>query len=132
MKKFKLDQHPKIEMGFKIPEGYFEALPQKVMRQLDDNIPVIALRPQNSWMWAAAAILVLALAIPMLNKIQPNSAVDSLAIENYLVTQSGISSYEMAEMLSPEELAELQDYQFEDMQIEEALSQQDVEHYIEY
>lgn len=132
MKKFKLDQHPKIETGFRIPDHYFEELPAKVMQRLQ-NTPVISLRSRRSWVWSAAAILILALALPLLNKLQLSDAkVDSVAIENYLVTQSGISSYELAELLSPEELSQLQDYQLDDMQIEEALSQQDVEHYIEF
>lgn len=133
MKKFRLDEHPKIETGFKVPEHYFEELPAKVMRRLENEAPVISLQPRRSWIWSAAAILILALALPLLNKLRPfDSKVDSVAIENYLVTQSGISSYEMAELLSSEELSQLQDYQLDDMQIEETLSQQDVEHYIEF
>ncbi|HSN47919.1 MAG TPA: hypothetical protein VLR29_04080, partial [Flavobacterium sp.] len=67
MKTFKLDTTPKIESGFKTPENYFDTFSAKVMQQIPNQEPkIISLFSKNkSWIYAAAAVLVLALTLPI-------------------------------------------------------------------
>ena len=48
MKDFKLDNEPKINTGFQIPEHYFEQFSEKVMTKLPNQEPkVLSLCPQR-------------------------------------------------------------------------------------
>jgi len=111
MKDFKLDQH-KLKTGFKTPDGYFEGLADKVMQQLPEPqarvIPLYRRKPV--WLSAAAAfIIMLGFGIFFRSMLFTTQTVqpDAEAIENYLVYQQGISSYQLSQNLDQQDIAEL-------------------------
>ena len=107
MKKFKLENEPKIETGFKTPEHYFENFSIKMMEQLPNNEPkVISIfqKRKNIFM-LVAAVLVLALMVPILNYSTENSKdLDAVALENYITYQSNVNQYDLISVLESEDI----------------------------
>ena len=131
MKPFKLEEHSKIGTGFKIPDGYFDTVTEDVMQRLESEPKVIALhRRKNNWIFAAAAVLVLSLTIPIINKFEEKDQLDAAEIESYLAYHAAISDDVIVDLLEKEDIKNIKiDYQLEDRSIEEALPS-DIENYI--
>lgn len=110
MKDFKLDNEPKINTGFQIPENYFEQLSEKVMTKLPNQEPkVISLWDRNKkWIYGAAAVVVLSLSIPIANQLQNNSNESTNEIENYLAYHASISNDDLVELLEEEDIAKIE------------------------
>lgn len=135
MKDFKLDNEPKITSGFTTPEGYFDTFSDRLLSQLPKQEPkVISIfSTKRTWYYAAAAILVLMLSIPIYNKVTTRSEeVDSATLENYLACQSTISEEEIVNLLEQKDLDKMKlEFNIEDKDIEEALnSNSNLEQYI--
>ena len=124
MKDFKLDSEVRLKSGFTAPEAYFESFADRLMLQLPVReikvVPLYKRRPV--WVTSAAAALVLSLSLVFTQK---ESAPDNNSIENYLVYQSGISSYELIQNLDQEEISEL-----EKSVLDEAISDEDLDRYL--
>lgn len=98
MKEFKLDQHPKISAGFKVPENYFDTFSATLLADLPNKeakvIPLFSKR--KKLIWAAAAILIGVLSIPLYNHFHSSTAAfDSTDLENYLAYQPNITEYDL-------------------------------------
>ncbi|HYD91300.1 MAG TPA: hypothetical protein VEA37_07400 [Flavobacterium sp.] len=124
MKDFKLDSEVRLKSGFTAPEAYFESFADRLMLQLPVReikvVPLYKRRPV--WVTSAAAALVLSLSLVFTQK---ESAPDNNSIENYLVYQSGISSYDLIQNLDQEEISEL-----EKSVLNEAISDEDLDRYL--
>lgn len=130
MKKFSLNDY-KAQSPYQAPLGYFDTLPDVVMQKLPQRRAKRISR-DRSWLWATASVVVLSLAVPALDRLtQTDVLVDDESVENYLVTQSDIPSYELAENLDDAALANLHTG-IDPEKIENALYLQDVEHYLNY
>jgi len=121
MKSFKLDTTPKIKPGFAVPDGYFENFQAAMMQQLRPEPKVVALHQnRKSWWYAAAAVLVLALSIPILDNVTPAADSDLTAIDYYLA-QNEISDEQIVELLTVEEISKIKiENDPDDAAIEEA------------
>jgi hypothetical protein len=111
MNEFKLDNEPKIRTGFKVPDGYFESLTDKVMQQIPEpEVKTIPLYHSfTTWYAAAAAVLLLAFGAglyfkPGTGETQP----DNSAIESYLVYQANISNYDLYQSLDDDDIKDLE------------------------
>lgn len=110
MKSFKLDNEPKIKPGFTTPDNYFGDFTEKMMAQLpeQETARIIPLkRKKTAWMYAVAAILIVALSVTFIFRtgaVQP----DDDAIENYLVYQGSITTYDIIQELDDSDIAELE------------------------
>jgi hypothetical protein len=126
MKAFKLENEPKIESGFKTPEHYFENFSAKVLQQLPKEEPkVISLfQKRKIVMMMAAAILVIALMIPIVNTYTTKTKeLDSNTLENYLTYQSNMNQYELINELDSEDINKINTtVVLEDETIEDLLS----------
>ncbi len=134
MKDFKLDNEPKINTGFQIPEHYFEQFSEKVMTKLPNQEPkVISLWDRNKkWIYGAAAVIVLSLAIPLANQLQNTSQEETLEIENYLAYHSSLTNDDIIDLLDEEDIAKIEVTNSIDNQtMEDELTQNiDIENYI--
>ena len=135
MKTFKLDNEPKIKTGFTVPENYFEDFSTKMMQQLPENEPkVISIfARKKTWMYAAAAILVLALSLPIYNNyFSHSSEIDEATLENYITYHSTVSDTDIVNLLNEQDIQKMSvDLDIEDVTIENELSQnKNLEHYI--
>lgn len=111
MKNFKLDSELKIKSGFKAPEHYFNSLTDRVMQQVyaQENTTIPLRRNKTAWFSGIAAVFVIALTVSLFFLIETEETYpDDDAIENYLVYQSGISSYDFVQELNEEDLNELE------------------------
>lgn len=111
MEHFNLDNTPKIKPGFKAPEGYFDTLTDKLMQQLpQQEIKVVPLyNRKRVWISAVAAVFVVITGLGIFFKMNTETTVpDDAAIENYLVYQSGLSSYDLMQALDEQDIAELE------------------------
>jgi hypothetical protein len=126
MKAFKLENEPKIESGFKTPEHYFENFSAKVLQQLPKEEPkVISLfQKRKIVMMMAAAILVIALMIPIVNTYTTKTKeLDSTTLENYLTYQSNMNQYDLINELDSEDINKINTtVVLEDETIEDLLS----------
>lgn len=110
MKTFKLENEPKTKSGFTTPENYFEDFSAKVMRKLPENEPKIisVFARKNTWLYAAAAILLLALTIPMYINFKANSSeIDDVTLENYITYHSNVSDTDLVNLLDEEDIQKI-------------------------
>jgi hypothetical protein len=111
MKEFKLENEPKIESGFKTPDHYFDHLSAKVLEQLPKNEPkVISIfQKRKTVIMMVAALLILALMIPIYTSISTNSKeLDETTLENYLAYQSNLNQYDLISELETEDITKMQ------------------------
>lgn len=135
MKTFKLENEPKIEPGFKTPENYFDTFSARVMQQLPEEEPkVISLfSRRKTWIYAAAAILVLALTIPVYNNFSGRSTeIDAATLENYIAYHSTVSDTDLVNLLDEKDIQKINiDLNIDDKVIENELSEDNnLEHYL--
>ena len=135
MKDFKLDNESKIASGFTILDGYFDTFSEKILAQLpkQETKDVSIFNSRKTYYYAAAAILVLMLSIPIYTKYATNSEeIDSVTLENYIAYQSNISEEEIVNLLEQEDLDKMKlELNVDDKDIEDALnSNTNLEQYI--
>ena len=127
MKTFKLDKEPKIETGFTVPENYFENFSAKMMQQLPENEPKIIsiFARKKTWMYAAAAIMVLALSLPIyFNNFSHSSEIDEATLENYISYHSTVSDTDLVNLLDEQDIQKMSvDLDLEDVIIDSELSE---------
>jgi len=111
MKPFDLENKNEIKSGFKVPENYFEQFEAKMMAQIqpesETKIVSIFYRKQV-WMSAIAAIVLLAIAIPVYFNMANNNNLDATTIEMYLLQQQGIGITELSKHLTDEDIVALE------------------------
>lgn len=110
MKNYYLETDKKITSGFKVPENFFDSFSENLTQQLPANeVKVISFYARNKkWIYAAAAIVVLSLSLPIVYHMENNEEqLSASEIENYLTQQSSISEDEIVNMLEQEDIAKL-------------------------
>lgn len=126
MNAFNLENQPKIKSGFKTPEGYFENFSEQMMVRINqEEKPVISIfQRRRNWFLAAAAVLIVGLMIPFMNKSnREDYPIDDATMENYLAYQSNISQYDLVNLLDKEDVEALEsDLRVDDAVVESALS----------
>ena len=126
MKTFKLENEPKIQTGFKIPENYFDDLSIKIMEQLpaSESKVISIFKKRKSLILMAAAILILALMIPILNNLSTTKKeLDSTTLENYITYQSNVNQYDLISVLESEDITNMNtSIVLEDQAVEDVLS----------
>ena len=135
MKNFKLGNEPKITTGFTTPDGYFDSFSEKVLAQLPkQETKVISIfSSKKVWYFAAAAILILMLSIPLFTKYSnQQEEIDTATLENYIAYQSNISEEEIVNLLEQDDLDKMKlDFNIDDAAIEDALkSNSNLEQYL--
>ena len=113
MKSFDLENSPKIKSGFKVPDGYFEEFNAKLTEQLAIEVEpkVIVLHSRKTlWYFAIAAILLIAISIPVYQnwKVNMSPQLNQDEIENYLSDHSAISTEDLITLLNEEDILALQ------------------------
>ena len=135
MKNFNLGNEPKITSGFTTPDGYFDTFSEKVLAQLPkQETKVISIfSSKKVWYFAAAAILILMLTIPLFTKYSTQQEeIDTATLENYIAYQSNISEEEIVNLLEQDDLDKMKlDFNIDDATIEDALkSNSNLEQYL--
>jgi len=135
MKNFKLGNEPKITSGFTTPDGYFDTFSEKVLAQLPkQETKVISIfSSKKVWYFAAAAVLILMLSIPLFTKYSTQQEeIDTATLENYIAYQSNISEEEIVNLLEQDDLDKMKlDFNIDDATIEDALkSNSNLEQYL--
>jgi hypothetical protein len=127
MNEFKLDNEPKITSGFTTPDSYFDTFSEKVMAQLPkESSKVISIATNRKrWLFAAAAVLILALSVPIFNKLSTNTTeLDQQTLEDYITYNSEISENDLVDLLEKEDIEKMNvDYNLQDKDVEDLLSE---------
>ncbi len=104
------EQDPKLPKteGFKVPDGYFDKVGEKILSQKKET-KVVRLYPYRKWLYTAASIAaVILIVIGLQWQGDQNLSFNDIAnmeLEAYFDDHAtGISSYELAEVLELEEL----------------------------
>ena len=111
MKRFDLEHNKEIKSGFKVPENYFEQFEAKLMEQIstEKETKVISLfQRRQIWISAVAAVVLLAIGIPVYFNMAKENNLDAGTIEVYLSQQQGIGITELSKHLTDEDIAELE------------------------
>ena len=111
MKPFDLENKNEIKSGFKVPENYFEQFEAKMMAQIpvEKETKVVSLFYRKQvWISSIAAVLLLAIAIPVYFNMVKENNLDAGTIEVYLSQQQGIGITELSKHLTDEDIAELE------------------------
>ncbi len=135
MKPINLDNEPKIETGFKVPENYFENFSERLLTKLPEKeVKVISIfEKQKNWLFAVAAILVLAISIPvLLNYSNKYNQIESLTLENYITNNSNINDNDLAELLTQNDIENIKiDLKIEEKTLEnELLENENLEEFL--
>jgi hypothetical protein len=106
MKTFKLENEPKIKTGFKSPDHYFDDFSAKVFQQINErDAKVIPIYKRKQLMtMIAAAVIVIALMIPIVNNYNKSRELDEAALETYLTYQSNINQYDLIRELDTKDI----------------------------
>ena len=110
MKNNLLENEKKITSGFIVPEDYFANFSADLMQKLPaKEIKTIPFYARNKkWIYSAAAILVIALSLPIVFQMEKEEELLSdTEIENYLTKQNVISEDEIINCLEKEDLVNL-------------------------
>ncbi|MCF7568573.1 hypothetical protein L3X37_09370 [Sabulilitoribacter arenilitoris] len=112
--------------GFKTPEGYFDSLEERIIQNLSEEketkvIPLIN-RKTIIYISSIAAAVLLLFNLSIFESSFTVGDLETETVENYVIDEN-ISSYEIASLLTEDELNEdnLVDYNFEEENIEEYL-----------
>ena len=99
MKPFDLENKNEIKSGFKVPDNYFEQFEAKMMAQIpvEKETKVVSLFYRKQvWISSIAAVLLLAIAIPVYFNMVKENNLDAGTIEVYLSQQQGIGITELS------------------------------------
>lgn len=111
MKPFDIENNEKIDTGFKIPENYFEQFEAKMMAQIpvEKEVKVISIfHNKQLWISSFAALVLLAIAIPIYFNMANETKLDASTIENYLVNQKSVGITELSKHLTDQDIKELE------------------------
>ncbi|MGO4821999.1 MULTISPECIES: hypothetical protein [unclassified Flavobacterium] len=128
MKEFKLENRAKIQTGFTIPEGYFENFSERMKDKIPEQetkVVFLSRSKRKFILMVAAAILVLALMIPVLSTSTNTATVelDSTTLENYLSYQSNVNQYDLINALDSDDITTINsNVALEDETIEDILA----------
>lgn len=125
MKAFKLENKPKIESGFKTPDHYFENFSENILCHLPVHEPrVISIfKKRKRSLMIAAAILIVALMLPMFYNSTNNRELDAATLENYLSYQTNMSQYDLINALESDDIDSIKTtVALEDKTIEDILA----------
>ena len=120
MKQINLDIDNKIATGFIVPENYFDTF----YSRLSKNIPaqeyneISIFRKKKIWIYAAAAIFIIGISIPVLHTFYNKSiALDDNILENYIANHATINDNDIADLLTEKDIQKMND----DMAIEDKI-----------
>lgn len=111
MNKFELDNHKKINTGFKVPDNYFESFEEKLFQNSvlsETNVKVIPLWQKTKvWVIGLAAVIVITLGITFF-QINSNTVI-GMTSENYIAMEDHLTTDDFADVLTNEDIASLED-----------------------
>jgi len=112
MKAFKLENEPKIKTGFQTPDHYFDDLSARVLQQINEReveVKVIPIYKRKKVLsLAAAAAIVMALTIPIVNNYKATSKeLDEATLETYLSYESNLNQYDLMKELDTKDIDKL-------------------------
>ncbi len=110
MKNFDIENTEKISTGFKIPDNYFEQFEAKMMEKIsvEKETKVVSIFHRKQLIISSiAAIVLIALAIPVYFNMANENNLDAITIENYL-TQQNVGTTELTKHLTDEDIKTLE------------------------
>lgn len=126
MKKNKLLKEPKIKTGFATPEGYFEELSSEIISKIKNQKEQInpKFKKRKRWFYAAAAVIIVLLTVGIFTPYSTNQKeIELETLEYYIAYQSNISEEDIINLLSKEDIDEINfDFDLSKSEIENALN----------
>lgn len=114
MMQFDLKTTQKITSGFKVPEDYFEHFESKLLRQVFNkkntkrNKIVSLFYKKHVWMSSIAALLIIAIALPVYYNTAKENKLEAAIIELYLNEQNKIGTNELINHLTDDDFLALE------------------------
>lgn len=113
MKQLDLNTKPKIKSGFQVPSNYFETFEEKLFKKLDlkNDVNVISIKSKKTnWYVAIAAIVILAISIPVYQnwKIQNAISLSTEEFEYYVSYNPNFTTNDIISQLSDDDINAMQ------------------------
>ncbi len=105
MKRFDLDNDPKIEPGFKIPEHYFEQLEAKIMNNLPEKEVIVVSLWQRKSVWVSGAAAVFIISIGTWLFLAQKSTENVISSQEYLAYENDVTTEDIAMYLSDDDIS---------------------------
>jgi hypothetical protein len=125
MKDFNLENQPKINTGFEVPNGYFDSFSEKIMTKisasdLKESPKVISLLDRNrKWMISIAASFVVFIVAGYYFYNSNNLTIETTEIEHFIVNNSTLTDDDIASLLDENDIQKLTiDYNLENISTE--------------
>ena len=110
MEQINLENNSKITTGFKVPDNYFKNFSERLMLNIPEKeIKRISIfKKTNTWVYAAAAVLVLGISLSTLTKYNTNlNALKTAELEDYTANNTTINDNDIADLLSENDIKKL-------------------------
>lgn len=106
MKAFKLENDPNIKTGFKTPDHYFDGFSAKVLQQIKEaEVKVIPIYKRKKVItMLAAAVVIVALMIPIVNNYNKSRELDEATLESYFSYESNLNQYDLIRELDTKDI----------------------------
>ena len=135
MEQINLENNSKITTGFKVPDNYFKNFSERLMLNIPEKeIKRISIfKKTNTWVYAAAAVLVLGISLSTLTKYNTNlNALKTAELEDYTANNTTINDNDIADLLSENDIKKLNiDFKIENNTIEyELINNENLEQYL--
>lgn len=120
-------ENKKITPGFQIPNGYFEDFEHRILQKATSNQNTKTgniWKNKRVWMTSIAAVFLVSIALPVYFSMQTTThSVDAEVLETHISMHPVSSNYEMTNLLTDDDLADLENDLF--------LNNEDVESYLQ-
>ena len=109
MKIYNLENDPKINSGFNVPEDYFEnfsvTLPKDI---IENDSKVISIFKTRKWIYAIAAVFVMSCSVTLIYQyINSSNDIGNLALDNYIVSNTTLNENDFADLLTDNDIEKL-------------------------
>ena len=109
MKIYNLENDPKINSGFKVPEDYFENFTVRLPENtIENNTKVISIFSTRKWIYAIAAVFVMSCSVTLIYQyFNSSNEIENLALDNYIVSNTTLNENDFADLLTDNDIEKL-------------------------
>ena len=109
MKIYNLDNDPKINSGFNVPEDYFESFTVRLPENtIENNTKLISIFSTRKLIYAVAAIFVMTCSIAFIYQyFNRSNEIENLALDNYIANFAVLNDNDFADLLTDNDIEKL-------------------------
>ena len=109
MKIYNLDNDPKINSGFNVPEDYFESFTVRLPENtIENNTKLISIFSTRKCIYAVAAVFVMSCSFTLIYQyFNRSNEIENLALDNYIANNAVLNDNDFADLLTDNDIEKL-------------------------